>query len=125
MISESTDIRFLKGVGEKRAEKLHKLGIFNVGDLLRYYPRDYRDLSKVTEIKDAVTDEKCCIKAIVGKNAVAAKIRKGLTIYKTEVTDGTGVLEIIIYNSKFAAQALKEGEEYFFYGKISDLFQGH
>ena len=93
MISESTDIRFLKGVGEKRAEKLHKLGIFNVGDLLRYYPRDYRDLSKVTEIKDAVTDEKCCIKAIVGKNAVGARIRKGLTIYKTEVTDGTGVLE--------------------------------
>lgn len=122
MISESTDIRFLKGVGEKRAEKLHKLGIFNVGELLRYYPRDYRDLSKVTEIKDAVTDEKCCIKAIVGKNAVGARIRKGLTIYKTEVTDGTGVLEIIIYNSKFAAQALKEGEEYFFYGKISGNF---
>lgn len=122
MISENTDIRFLKGVGEKRAEKLAKLGIFNVGDLLRYYPRDYRDLSKITEIKNAMPDEKYCIKAVVGKTPIGARIRKGLTIYKTEVTDGTGVLEIIIYNSKFAAQALNEGEEYFFYGKISGNF---
>lgn len=37
------DIRYLKGVGEKRAGLLNKLGIFTIEQLLEYYPRDYRD----------------------------------------------------------------------------------
>ena len=35
MLTASTDIRFLKGVGEKRAELLQKKGIDTVGALLR------------------------------------------------------------------------------------------
>ena len=34
------DIRYLKGVGEKRAGLLNKLGIFTIEQLLEYYPRD-------------------------------------------------------------------------------------
>ena len=41
----STDIRYLKGVGEKRAELFSKLGINSVGDILEYYPRMYEDWS--------------------------------------------------------------------------------
>ncbi len=122
MINEDSNIQYLKGVGEKRAEALAKLGIFTVGDLLRYYPRTYRDLSKIKNISDTVLDEECCVKAIVDKKPVGAKIRKGLTIFKTRVTDGTGVLNITIFNNKFAAQSLNEGEEYIFYGKIGGNF---
>ena len=101
MINEDSNIQYLKGVGEKRAEALAKLGIFTVGDLLRYYPRTYRDLSKIKNISDTVLDEECCVKAIVDKKPVGAKIRKGLTLFKTRVTDGTGVLNITIFNNKF------------------------
>ena len=37
---ESDSITRLKGVGEKRAKTLAALGIFTVGDLLRFFPRD-------------------------------------------------------------------------------------
>ena len=40
------EIRYLKGVGEKRAALLEKLGIHSVEDLLEFYPRDYVDYSK-------------------------------------------------------------------------------
>ena len=40
------EIRYLKGVGEKRAALLQKLGIHCVEDLLEFYPRDYVDYSK-------------------------------------------------------------------------------
>ncbi|MCQ2470819.1 MAG: ATP-dependent DNA helicase RecG [Clostridia bacterium] len=122
MINEDSNIQYLKGVGEKRAEALAKLGIFTVGDLLRYYPRTYRNLSKIKNISDTVLDEECCVKAIVDKKPVGAKNRKGLTLFKTRVTDGTGVLNITIFNNKFAAQSLNEGEEYIFYGKIGGNF---
>ena len=39
MLTASTDIQYLKGVGEKKAVALRKLGIDTVGALLRYYPR--------------------------------------------------------------------------------------
>lgn len=122
MINEKSDIKFLKGVGEKRAETLGKAGIFTVGDLLRYYPRTYRDWSNIKNISDTVLNEECCVKAIVDKQPVGARIRSGLTIFKTKATDGTGVINITIYNNKFAAKSLEAGKEYIFYGKISGTF---
>ena len=46
----NTGIRYLKGVGEKRAEAFAKLGIFTVGDLLNFFPRDYEDRRKTLDI---------------------------------------------------------------------------
>ncbi len=122
MIDENSKVQYLKGVGEKRAEILAKLGIFTVGDLLRYYPRAYRDWSNVKSISDTVIGEECCVRAVVDKTPSGAKIRKGLTLFKTKVTDGTDVMNIIIYNNRFAAQSLEQGAEYIFYGKIGGNF---
>ena len=38
---ETTDIRELKGIGEKTQQLFAKLNIYTVGDLIRYYPRGY------------------------------------------------------------------------------------
>lgn len=122
MIDENSSIQYLKGVGEKRAESLARLGIFTVGDLLRFYPRTYRDFSKITPISETVIGGEYCIKAIVDKRPIGTMIRKGLTIFKTIVTDGTDILNITIYNNKFAAQNLEAGCEYIFYGKIGGTF---
>ena len=117
-MDRQTNIQYLKGVGEKRAKLLNKMGIFTVGDLLRFYPRDYMDWSRICSITAAPFDENCCIKAVVNHKPRGAKIRKGMTIYKTVVTDGEALMDIVIYNSKYTAEALEAGEEYLFYGKV-------
>ncbi|MEG2036851.1 MAG: hypothetical protein RRZ93_02575, partial [Ruthenibacterium sp.] len=38
-------MRYIKGVGEKRAAQLAKLGIETAQDMLQFYPRDYVDYS--------------------------------------------------------------------------------
>ena len=38
---EQSKIHEIKGVGEKTEKLFAKLGIYTVGDLLRYYPRNY------------------------------------------------------------------------------------
>ncbi len=119
MIDQNTNIKYLKGVGEKRAALLNKLDIFTVGDLLHHYPRNYRKWSNFLTISQAVPGETCCIKAIVGKAAKGAKIRQGMTIFKTEATDGTDLIRITIFNNKYLAQSIEQGKEYYFYGKIS------
>ncbi len=119
MIEQSTNIKFLKGVGEKRAKMLEKLDIFTVGDLLRHYPRSYRKWSDYIEISEANIGDTCCIKAIAGKTPTGVKIRQGMTIFKTDATDGKNVIRITVFNNKYMAQSIEQGKEYYFYGKIS------
>ncbi len=119
MIDSNTSVQYLKGVGEKRAKMLEKLGIFTVEDLLRHYPRAYRKWSDYVPIAQAQIGESCCIKAIAGKKPTGVKINKGLTIFKTKATDGDNAITLTFFNNKFAAQSLEQGKEYYFYGKIS------
>ena len=41
------DIRSIRGIGEKRAQALGKLGVFSLFDLISYFPRRYEDRSRV------------------------------------------------------------------------------
>ncbi len=112
-------IKYLKGVGEKRAAMLAKLGIFTLWDLLTFYPRTYEDWSKITPIKDAPMNENVCIRAIVGTPCREHRIRKGMTLYKTEVTDGEMLLDITFFNNPYSAKKLEQGKEYLFFGRIT------
>lgn len=114
------DIRYLKGVGEKRAEKLYKLGIDTVGALLRFYPRGYEDWSVITPICDCVSGEKVCVKARITSAIKEQYIRKNMTVYRFEVSDDSGSMPITIFNNKYLAAKLNFGSTYLFYGKISD-----
>ena len=115
----NASIKYLKGVGEKRAAMLAKLGIFTLWDLLTFYPRTYEDWSKTTSIKDAPMNETVCIKAMVGMPCREHRIRKGMTLYKTEVTDGEMLLDITFFNNPYSAKKLEQGKEYLFFGKIT------
>ena len=105
-----TDIKYLKGVGERR--------VFDVNALVRLYPRVYEDWSRIKSINEAQIGEICCIKGIVGSPVRKSLIRKGLTLYKTEITDGSGIMGITIFNSRFAAEKLTEGDEFLFFGRV-------
>lgn len=115
----NASIKYLKGVGEKRAAMLGKLGIFTLWDLLTFYPRVYEDWSNITSIKDAPIGENVCIRAIAGMRCREHKIRKGMTLYKTEVTDGENLLDITFFNNKYAAEKIEQSKEYLFFGKIT------
>ena len=115
----NASIKYLKGVGEKRAALLAKLGIYTLWDLLTFYPRAYEDWSSLVTIADAPLNEPVCIKAVVGTRYREQRIRGGMTLYKTEITDGEMLLDVTFFNNKFAAQKLEVGKEYLFYGKIT------
>lgn len=118
MSNFNTDIRFLKGVGEKRAQHLYSLGIDTIGALLRYYPRGYEDFSNIKQIFDCSADEKVCVKARIITPITEHIIRKNMTLYKFTVSDGTAQMQVTIFNNKYLAARLHEGSEYLFLGKI-------
>ncbi len=97
---------------------LSRLGVSDVNALVRLYPRIYEDWSQIKSINEAQIGELCCIKGIVGSPVRKNLIRKGLTLYKTEITDGSGIMGITIFNSRFAAEKLTAGDEFLFFGRV-------
>ncbi len=114
-----SDIKFLKGVGPKRAELYNKLGVSTVADLLCHYPRSYMDFSAPVSINNALLDENNIIKGRIVKKLAVARIRKGMTIYKAVMTDDESDITIVIYNNEFAFNKLTPGREYLLYGKVT------
>ena len=80
------DIRYLKGVGAKRAEQLEKLGLRTVDDLLAFYPRDYMDWSQPYPVASAPYDVKCVVKATVYARMLSGRVKVGkpIDVYKRQ-----------------------------------------
>lgn len=121
-VTPDMPIRYLKRIGEKRADLFNRLGIQTVSQLVRHYPRQYEDWSRVVSILDAPLGEPCCIKAVALKSPQEHRIRKGMTLYKFPVSDGENVMNITLFNNKYAAQKVKYGEEYLFFGTVTGNF---
>lgn len=119
---EEYDIRYLKGVGEKTARLYNKLGIFTVDDLIRHYPRKYLDYSNTVSVKDAPPDTPVFIKATMITPVKESMIRKGLTLYKCNFSDGETVIRVTIFNNKYLAKALRTFDDYILYGKVEKTF---
>ncbi len=111
-------ITYVKGVGPKKAQAYEKLGITTAFDLLCHYPRDYIDYSVQVPIREAPRDEVCAVKAKLVRKLAPTFVRKGLTVYKAVLTDGSDDLTLIIYNAEYQFRSLCEGREYILYGKV-------
>ena len=110
----------LKGVGPAKAESFRKLGVNTVGELLRFYPRNYEDWSTPMMIADALSHKNCCVKAKFSRAFQPSVIRSNLVIYKIEVTDGENELVVTFFNQSFMYEKLRRGGEFLFYGTVRD-----
>lgn len=115
---DNTDIRYLKGIGEKKARAFERLGIRNASDLLSFFPRRYEDRSLIRNISEIFGDETVCIQALVADTPRLSRVRKGMDLVKFRAADSTGTVDITYFNQSYVKDQLFRGEEYFFYGKV-------
>lgn len=119
---ELTDsIYDLKGVGEKVGDKLAKLGIRTLKDMIEHYPREYEDRRKITPIAECQLDESNNILAKVC--SVPQLTKKGnKVIVNFRVKDETGNLTITFFGQAYMKNNFKMGETYLFYGKVKHKY---
>lgn len=117
------DLCYVKSVGPKRAELFRKLGLLSVYDLLHFFPRRYLDLTQPKPVAEVFYNETAAVIATVTAPARGVKLRPGMEVYKTTAADATGQFDLVFFNRRFAAQALKPGETYLFYGKMTGNFR--
>ncbi len=112
------DIKFLPGVGPKRAELFNKeLGIYSYEDLLYYYPYKYIDRSRTYTIRE--------INGTMPYIQLRGKIVRYETQgegYKRRLTaifaDATGTIELVWFKGiKYIQDRYKPGTEYTLFGR--------
>ena len=114
----NTDVRYIKGIGEKKAQALNKLGVFSLRDLVSFFPRKYEDRSETKPIALTCDGESVCVEALVADTPRLTRVRRGLDLVKLRAVDDSGVLDITYFNMPYAKDNLHRGESYVFYGKI-------
>lgn len=114
----------LKGVGEKVGNKLAKLGIHTLKDMIEHYPREYEDRRKLTPIEECQLDESNNILAkVCSQPQVTKKGSKILVSFR--VKDQTGNLMITFFGQPYMKNNFKLGESYLFYGKVKHKYGYH
>jgi len=109
----------LRGVGPQRAKRLGKLGVRTIRDMLYLLPRRYDDFSQLKPINRLEYGEEVTIIAKVQK-AYVQKTRGGGNIFKAELSDGAGTVEVAWFNQPYLADKIKPGQQIVVSGKVDE-----
>ncbi|WP_060507703.1 ATP-dependent DNA helicase RecG [Pseudomonas sp. NBRC 111124] len=105
----------LKGVGDAMAEKLAKVGLENLQDVLFHLPLRYQDRTRVVPIGQLRPGQDAVIEGVVSGADVTMGKRRSLVV---RLGDGTGVLSLRFYHfSNAQKEGLKRGTHLRCYGE--------
>jgi ATP-dependent DNA helicase RecG len=114
----ATPVRYLKGVGEVRAEQLGRLDIHNVGDLLLTLPRRYDDRRHFQKMSSLRGGETATVQGVIVSGGFA-RPRFGRPFYEAILKDDSGLLRCRWFGAQYLADQLKVGDPLVVFGKVS------
>lgn len=111
-------VETLKGVGEKRAKDLLRLGLRDTKDVILNYPRAYEDRTSITNMDEFYDQKDIQVIGMLRSSVKNMYIRKNFSIQKAVIVLPKGTLDVVWYNNPYVAKSLKVGVNYIFYGKL-------
>ncbi|WP_099044660.1 ATP-dependent DNA helicase RecG [Leuconostoc citreum] len=114
MMTRDDNVNVLPGVGPKRLEALHEIGIFTIEDLVTYFPFRYEDLGERVP-SETLDGDKVTFKGIVSTPDVMTRFGK-----KTQTRFGLLIahenIRVTFFNQPWITQNIIVGEEIAVYG---------
>lgn len=116
LFSPGDSITLVKGIGQSTKDKLDRLGISTVGDLIRHYPSRYLDFTKQTAVKDIKNNQPVSFLATISNVKTFYSHNKKL-ITTAIAKDSTGQILLTWFNSPYTKRLIADGELYSIAGK--------
>lgn len=118
-MNEQSKISELKGVGEKTEKLFRKMGVYTVGDLLRYFPRGYDVYEKPVSIGELEEGKISAVKGTVyGRVQVGGS--RNMQVTTAYIKDLTGMLRVVWFRMPFLRNTLKSGSVVIVRGRVID-----
>ena len=114
-----SNIKYIKGVGPKMAENLNKCGIFNVLDLILYFPRDYENVSANKSILECVESEKLIVECTVLNILKDIRLKNNKTLSTIVFCQGDNRFKGKWFNQTYAKNSFKISNKYIITGKVN------
>ncbi len=124
MISLQTPLIEVKGIGPKFQEKLKKLRLETVKDLLWYFPFRYEDFSNIVPIKDLKIGEHATVQGVIQSIKMRRTWKKKMFIIEALISDETGSIRAVWFNQRFLITILKKNSRVNLAGKIVEAKEG-
>ena len=112
------DLQQLKGVGEKTIEHFYQANIYNLEELVSYYPYKYQILQPDT-LEDSDEKVTLTINATVTDPGKVSYIRKNFNSLRFKVESYGKIINVTIFNRAFLKTHLKVGKEITLIGKYN------
>lgn len=116
------ELKYIKGLSEKRISELNKIGIDSTEDLIRHFPRNYLDLTHIMPLKYSIACEYCFTKARLVSAPRVFSSSRNLRCVKAVCEQDGEVFDVIWFNQPYVASKLVPDNEYFFYGRVQKKF---
>lgn len=113
--SPTTSVR---GIGNKQAGLLMKLGLHTIEDMVYFFPRRYDDYSEFKFIKDLHYGEEVTIVGWIKSINTFTTQHKKRKIIQVLVSDDTGSIQLTWFNQAFQLRYLREGMFLSISGKV-------
>lgn len=109
----------LPGVGVGYSQKLSRLGIETVEDLLRHFPHRYEDFSALTSTDQLKVGQKICLQGQISQIKNNFTFGHRMIITEAVFRDQQGSVKVVWFNQPYLANQL-EGQEVILAGKVSE-----
>ncbi|MEB3360384.1 MAG: ATP-dependent DNA helicase RecG [Synechococcales bacterium] len=94
-LSLDQPVTYLPGIGAKNSDRLAKLNLHTVRDVLFYYPRDHIDYARQVNIRDLEVGETVTLVGTVKScNCFSSPRNNKLTILELQVRDASGQIKL-------------------------------
>ena len=117
-IGLESPVTVVNGIGPALAEKLERLGVKTIRDLLYLFPRRYDDFSNLKPINRLQYGDEVTIMGTVW-DAGEKRVRGGATIFQAVISDGSGTLQCTWFNP-YVGNQIKRGAQLVVSGKVTE-----
>lgn len=109
----------VKGVGAKTLEKLNKIGIETVRDVVYFYPKFYWDMTKETKLDEIESGDYVLLKGNLTSVSGLIRAKRGLTFCSATLNTQGKKVKVTWFNSPFILSLIKQNTEFLFWGKAN------
>jgi ATP-dependent DNA helicase RecG len=115
-----TPLRFLKGVGPRRAADLQRVGLSTIEDLLYRFPLRYEDRGHLQPIAGLTPGRQVAIAGRIQSSRLRTTRRPGFKIFEALVGDSTGSVRAVWMNQTFLQDILKPRVHVVLFGAVEE-----